>query len=175
MTTSPSPQSLEEILRPVVEESGLFLEEVSVTKAGKHSVVRVLVDLPGITRGSVTLDQVAEATQVISTALDEVTSLASAYTLEVSSPGATRPLETARHFARATGRLIRMTLTDGTKFTERLAQVADTNLTFEHGREVSLETVRQAQVEVELKRLEEVQEADFDDQTQLASELEDEG
>ncbi|XBH22503.1 ribosome maturation factor RimP [Jonesiaceae bacterium BS-20] len=175
MTTSSSPQLLEESLRPVVEQAGLFLEEVSITKAGKSSVVRVLIDLPGTTRGSVTLDQVAEATQLISAALDEVKWLASAYTLEVSSPGATRPLETERHFARATGRLIRVTLTDGTKFTERLVAVNDSTLTFEQGREVALETVRQAQVEVELKRLEEVQDEDFDDQAQLASDLEDEG
>ena len=37
---------LTELLTPVVEGAGAFLEGIRTTRAGKYSTVRVLVDLP---------------------------------------------------------------------------------------------------------------------------------
>ena len=68
------------------------------------------------------LDAVAEATTVISEALDASDALGAApYTLEVTSPGVGRPLTLPRHFRRNVGRLVRLTTVgSGEKVTGRL-------------------------------------------------------
>ncbi len=173
MTTSPSPEHLEEILRPVVSDAGLFLEEVTITGAAKNPVVRVILDLPVDQTGAITMDQVAAGSRLVSDALDTVTFLASAYTLEVSSPGTSRPLTAERHFARNIGRLIKVVTTDGEKFTARLTGISGGVLEFENDQTIEIAQVRKAQVEVELKRLEALKDEDFGDEAQFASGLED--
>ncbi|WP_127842295.1 ribosome maturation factor RimP [Actinomyces wuliandei] len=90
------------LLRPVVEREGLFLEGVETTRAGRFSVVRVLVDLPD-GPGDLALDSLREVTSAVSTALDEADPVRGRYTLEVSTPGVERSLTTPRHFRRAVG------------------------------------------------------------------------
>jgi ribosome maturation factor RimP len=90
-------------LAPVVEAAGFDLEDVTVTAAGRRSVVRVVVDRDA----GVDLDAVADVSRVVSEALDTDDSVGDApYTLEVSSPGIDRPLTEPRHWRRATGRLV---------------------------------------------------------------------
>lgn len=99
---------LTELLTPVVEGKGLHLEGVRTTRAGRYSVVRVLVDLPD-GPGDLDLDALGPVTVAVSAALDQADPVRGRYTLEVSTPGAERPLTTPRHFRRAVGH--RATLT----------------------------------------------------------------
>ena len=99
---------LTELLTPVVEGKGLHLEGVRTTRAGRYSVVRVLVDLPD-GPGDLDLDALGPVTAAVSAALDQADPVRGRYTLEVSTPGAERPLTTPRHFRRAVGH--RATLT----------------------------------------------------------------
>ena len=85
---------LTDLLAPVVEAEGLFLEGIETTRAGKHSVVRVLIDLPD-GPGDLDLDRIGEATAAISAALDDADPVKGQYTLEVSTPGAERELRDA--------------------------------------------------------------------------------
>ncbi|MDY3678065.1 MAG: ribosome maturation factor RimP [Actinomyces urogenitalis] len=100
-------ERLTELLTPVVEQAGLFLEGVEATRAGRYSTVRVIVDLPD-GPGDLDLDTVAEVTQAVSDALDEADPVKGQYTLEVTSPGAERELTTPRTFRRATGHQARL-------------------------------------------------------------------
>lgn len=93
---------LTELLTPVVEGKGLHLEGVRTTRAGRYSVVRVLVDLPD-GPGDLDLDALGPVTAAVSAALDQADPVRGRYTLEVSTPGAERPLTTPRHFRRAVG------------------------------------------------------------------------
>lgn len=108
------------LLTPVVEATGLDLEDVTVARQGRRSEVRVLVDKDG----GVSLDDVAVVSQAISTALDlpdADAALGSApYVLEVSSPGVDRPLVTPRQWRRAAGRLVRVSVTGGVEITGRI-------------------------------------------------------
>jgi len=103
---------LRSVLEPVVTDAGLYLEDVSVSAAGRRSVVRVVVDLAD-GPGGVGSDLLTDVSRQVSTALDDVDVVAGAYTLEVSTPGVTRPLTTARHYRRAEGRLVRLRTTSG--------------------------------------------------------------
>ena len=92
------------LIGPAVEAAGYDLESVTVSQAGRRSLVRVVVDAD---RG-VTLDDVADVSRLVSTVLDgdEGVTGRSPYVLEVTSPGVDRPLTEPRHWRRATGRLV---------------------------------------------------------------------
>lgn len=103
------------VLQGVVDAAGYDLEQVSVSRVGRRSLVRVVVDADD----GVSLDDVAELSRVISDALDDAdradalsaTGLG-AYTLEVTSPGVDRSLTELRHWRRAIGRLVRTRIGD---------------------------------------------------------------
>lgn len=101
-------QSLHRLLAPVVEQTGLFLEDVRLARAGRYTTLRVIVDLPD-GPGDLDLDTLGEATRAISDAVDAADPVAGQYTLEVSTPGAERELHTPRHFRRAVGRRVVIT------------------------------------------------------------------
>jgi ribosome maturation factor RimP len=119
-------QRLVELLEPVVAGTGHDLEDVTVSPAGKRSVVRVVVDRDG----GVSLDDVADVSRDVSASLDaldeaEPGALGSSYVLEVTSPGVDRPLTAPRHWRRSTGRLVRADLADGGSVTGRLLEADD--------------------------------------------------
>jgi ribosome maturation factor RimP len=129
-------------IRPTLQEAlaprSLVLEDVAVTPAGRRRVVKVLVDRALDEAGTVTeptdpltLDEVADATHVVSDALDATDVMGEQpYTLEVSSPGVGRPLTEARHFRRNVGRLVTV-LHDGTEVTGRVVSASASEVTLE--------------------------------------------
>ena len=122
MTGHPPQQELLEALEEPLAKSGLDLEGVELSSAGRRSLVRVLVDQDG----GVTLDDIADATQVVSEVLDTSDVLGEApYTLEVTSPGIDRPLTLPRHWRRNVDRLVKVTIRDGGTFTGRVLRTDD--------------------------------------------------
>lgn len=166
-------ESVRAAIEPAVRDAGLFLEDVTVSRAGARSVVRVVLDLPDDVEGNLDLDTVAEATRPISTALDAVDPLRGAYTLEVSTPGTDRPLTEPRHFRRARGRLVRLVLADGGTVEGRLRAGSEVgpdlllDVPRARGvvteRVVPLADVVRGQVQVELRRALEADLPELDD------------
>jgi ribosome maturation factor RimP len=154
VTTSPA--RLQELLAPAVAETGADLEDVSVSKAGKRSVVRVVVDRDG----GVSLDDVADVSRVVSDALDQLdeadpSALGPSYVLEVTSPGVDRPLTAARHWRRNVGRLVTASLRDGGSVTGRLVAADDRVVSLDvdgAARELGLDEVTRGTVQVEFSR-----------------------
>ncbi|QOX81282.1 ribosome maturation factor RimP [Nanchangia anserum] len=96
--------------------------------------------------------QLAEATRAISATVDEIDPIAGTYTLEVTTPGIERPLETPRHFRRAQGHLAEIALADGTTLRGRIADVADATVsvdTDEGAREVAFADIASARMAIE--------------------------
>lgn len=158
------------VLGPIAADRGSFLEDVTIRRAGGKNLVRVIVDLPEDERGSMSLDHVAEVSQLISKALDADDVIAGSYTLEVSTPGTSRPLVEVRHFKRARGRLVRLVLAGGGSATGRLVEADGRSVTVlneESGArsEFALDGIVRGHVEVELTR---VAQADFEESQQEA-------
>lgn len=111
-------QQLRDRLTPVVERAGYDLEDMVVTPAGKRRLVRLLVDKDG----GVTLDECAEVSRAVSDVLDDADDILGQqpYTLEVSSPGVSRPLTLPRHWRRNVDRLVKVTRADGSTLTGRI-------------------------------------------------------
>jgi ribosome maturation factor RimP len=139
------------ITQPLAD-AGFDVEDVAIRAAGKRSLIQVVVDRDG----GITLDDVADATRIVSAVLDEQDPVNGAYVLEVTSPGVDRPLTLPRHWRRNVGRLVLAKLADGSSVRGRI-QAAD-----DEGAEVLVENdaqarvtyadVRRATVEVEFSR-----------------------
>lgn len=99
------------MIEPVVNDAGYDLEDLTVSRAGRRHVVRVMVDADG----GIDLDAVADVSRAVSAALDAAEEaggdiVAGEYQLEVSSPGVDRPLTLPRHWRRNVSRLVKVTV-----------------------------------------------------------------
>ncbi|MFJ6699287.1 ribosome maturation factor RimP [Streptomyces sp. NPDC091272] len=167
MSTTQSDR-LRELLEPLVAAKDLDLEEIEVSRAGRRRMLRIVVD----SEQGVELDACAEVSRAISEKLDESDAMGDEeYVLEVSSPGADRPLSAHRHYVRATGRLAKLTLGDGAELVARILAVDEDGLDLEvpgvkgrrpTARRVEFADIAKARVEVEFNRKDRDAEADAD-------------
>ncbi|OII64193.1 ribosome maturation factor RimP [Streptomyces sp. CC53] len=151
-------ERLRGLLEPLVSARHLDLEDIEVSRAGRRRVLRVIVD----SDAGVELDACAELSRVISDTLDETDAMGEGeYVLEVSSPGADRPLTEHRHYVRATGRLVKLHLHDGAAVVARVLGVDDEGLDLEvpglkgrkpTTRRVEFPEIARARVEIEFSR-----------------------
>jgi ribosome maturation factor RimP len=123
-------QHLLDLLGPVVASAGYDLDDITVTAAGRRSLVRVSVDADG----GIDLDAVATVSRVVSDALDADadggSAFAGPYVLEVSSPGVDRPLTEQRHWRRAVGRLVEVQI-GGRAVVGRLTDTSESGVTLD--------------------------------------------
>ncbi|MFF9352128.1 ribosome maturation factor RimP [Streptomyces sp. NPDC014734] len=157
MSTTQS-ETLRGLLEPLVSAEQLDLEEIEVTRAGRRRVLRIVVD----SEEGVELDACAELSRAISQKLDETDAMGEGeYVLEVSSPGADRPLTEHRHYVRATGRLARFRLREGGELVARILGVDDEGIDLEvpgvkgrkaTSRRIALDEIAGARVEIEFSR-----------------------
>lgn len=140
------------LLASPLRERGVDVEDVEVSSTGRRALVRVLVDKDG----GVTLDDVADATTVVSQLLDASDLLNDApYVLEVTSPGVDRPLTAPRHWRRNHDRLVAVQLGDGESCTGRIVEATDSAAVLDvdgSRRSVRYADVAKARVEVEFNR-----------------------
>jgi ribosome maturation factor RimP len=94
----------EELVRPVVEASGLELVEVTFRRESGRKVLRVTVDRPG----GIDLDTISETSEQVSRRLDLERFEAGPYALEVTSPGIERPLRRPEDFSRRIGERVKL-------------------------------------------------------------------
>ncbi|WIM95401.1 ribosome maturation factor RimP [Actinoplanes oblitus] len=151
---------LREVVEPVVTKAGYDLEDLTLSRAGRRFVVRVLIDADG----GIGLDDVAVVSREISEALDTADEqggelLSGEYQLEVGSPGVDRPLTEPRHWRRNVGRLVAVNGVTG-----RVLSTSDSGVTLEVDgapREVAWADLGAGKVQIEFKRMDE---ADFGDE-----------
>ena len=125
---SPQRQQLQDLLDPVVSAAGYELVELSVSSAGRRTLLRITVD----GADGIDLDGVAEVSRVISSAMDaQDANFAGPYVLEVSSPGVDRPLGQPRHWRRAVGRLVSVPIGGAEPVTGRVLAADDSGLSLQ--------------------------------------------
>lgn len=93
---------IKEIIEPLLEERGYELIEVEYVKEGPRRVLRLYIDHPS----GIGLDDCEKVSSFVSDILDERDPIEQSYFLEVSSPGANRPLRKASDYNRFKGREI---------------------------------------------------------------------
>ncbi|WP_019119159.1 ribosome maturation factor RimP [Brevibacillus massiliensis] len=90
-----------DLLTPILEEMNLELVEVEYKKEGSNWFLRVYIDNE---TGTIDIDDCGTVSERLSQRLDEVDPIPNAYFLEVSSPGAERPLRKEKDFYKAVGK-----------------------------------------------------------------------
>jgi len=86
-------EDISDAVTPALSALGFYLEDVTITSAGRRSMLTIIVD--GDTHLS--LDQVTSATKAIGEIVESIQSLGETpFTLEVTSPGLDRPLTKPR-------------------------------------------------------------------------------
>ena len=96
-------EQIEKIAQPITSELALELVDVEFLKEGRNWFLRVYVDNP---EAPIDIDQCALVSEKLSEILDQLDPIEQNYFLEVSSPGAERPLKKEKDFEKAIGKFI---------------------------------------------------------------------
>ena len=143
----PLNEEISAAIRPIIEATGNYLEELSITSAGKVKILTVIID----SDTHLNLDQVTAVTKEISEIIEALEGLGDgAFTLEVTSPGLDRPLTKPRHWRKNLDRLVKIIMTSGQEVTGRIGEATETTVLVD-SQKVSYEDIKRAVLEVEFK------------------------
>jgi ribosome maturation factor RimP len=143
----PLNEDISAAIRPIIEASGNYLEELTITSAGKVKILTVIVD----SDSHLNLDQITAVTKEISEVIETLEELGdSAFTLEVTSPGIDRPLTKPRHWRKNFDRLVKITMTSGQDIQGRIGEATETTVLV-GDQKVSFEDIKRAVLEIEFK------------------------
>ncbi len=119
----PSQKQVIELLDGEFARAGYEIEDVVIDAGTRPPRITVIADGDD----GLDLDSIAALSRSASELLDAVDSpnSSSPYVLEVTSPGVDRPLTTEKHYRRARGRKVELTLSDGSQLTGRLGETSD--------------------------------------------------
>lgn len=96
-------EEVEILVTPIVEELGLELVDLEFLKEGADWFLRVYIDNP---EGAIDIEQCAQVSEKLGEELDRTDPITQNYFLEVSSPGAERPLKKEADFQQAIGQYV---------------------------------------------------------------------
>ena len=142
-------EDISAVITPALSALGFYLEDVTITSAGRRSMLTVIVD--GDTHLS--LDQVTSATKAIGEIIESLQSLGDTpFTLEVTSPGLDRPLTKPRHWRKNIDRLVKVVLLDGKEVKGRIKAASEVSATVAES-EINFADIKRASLEVEFKQV----------------------
>jgi ribosome maturation factor RimP len=137
---------------PIILNEGMELVDVEYRRESKGWVLRLTLDK----EGGVTLDDCTRISQEVGRSLEVEDFIQTAYTLEVSSPGLTRPLKTEKDFMKYRHRLIKVKTVDPIEnrrqFKGRLLGVSENRIEIEGDGgifQIPLSNVAKANLEVD--------------------------
>lgn len=101
-------ETVTDLVTPILDSYNFELVDVEFVKEGKSWYLRVFIDKPE----GITIDECALVSDQLSEKLDncDPDPIPQAYYLEVSSPGAERPLKKEKDYERAIGKYIHVSL-----------------------------------------------------------------
>jgi len=142
-------EDISDAVTPALSALGFYLEDVTITSAGRRSMLTIIVD--GDTHLS--LDQVTSATKAIGEIVESIQSLGETpFTLEVTSPGLDRPLTKPRHWRKNIDRLVKIVLLDGKEVKGRIKAANEVSATVDES-EIKFSDIKRANLEVEFKQV----------------------
>lgn len=151
-------ETVTELVKPILAEHNFYLYDMEFVKEGKSWYLRVYIDKDG----GITLNDCAAVSDQLSEALDNVEPdpIPQAYFLEVSSPGAERPLRNEEDYQRAVNDYIHVSLyqqINGKKVYEgTLTKLTDKEMTLDYldktrHRQVIIDRSKVAQARLAIK------------------------
>lgn len=124
-------EKIVQLVRPTIESLGFELWGCEYIPAGKHSTLRIYIE----SEMGVTVDDCGRVSRQISALMDVEDPIASAYMLEVSSPGMDRLLFTPEQFKAYEGEIIQVRTSSPVmgrkRFKGAMSQVNEQNIVVE--------------------------------------------
>jgi ribosome maturation factor RimP len=114
----PSQKQVIELLDAEFARAGYEIEDVVIDAATRPPRIAVIADGDE----GLDLDSIATLSRLASELLDRLDDQSVPYVLEITSRGVDRPLITEKHYRRARGRKVELTLSDGSVLTGRLGE-----------------------------------------------------
>lgn len=99
-------RTVREIAEPYAKELGLEIWDVQFVKEGAEHYLRIFIDKPE----GISIDDCVNLTHAVDKPLDVADPISVPYILEVSSPGAERPLKRDEHFLKYLGNRVMVKL-----------------------------------------------------------------
>ncbi len=100
---------VQDLLVGLLKQDGLVLFDLKITPRSGGVLIRILVDRP---QGGITVEQCAGLNRSLTRLLEQEQLCPQGFELELSSPGADRPLKTSRDFQRVRGRCLQVQLVE---------------------------------------------------------------
>ncbi|MFD1125946.1 ribosome maturation factor RimP [Lentilactobacillus raoultii] len=121
-------ETVKQIVQPILDKHAFYLFDVEFVKESKNWYLRVYIDK----KGGITIDDCVLVSDELSEKLDEMDPdpIPQQYFLEVSSPGAERPLRNDRELQQAVGEYVHISLyqnLNGQKVFEGFLRSADSD------------------------------------------------
>lgn len=145
-------QIVTDLVTPILVEMGLELVEIEYKKEGSNWFLRIFIDNE---TGAIDIEDCGTVSNRLSLRLDEVDPIPTAYFLEVSSPGAERPLRKESDFRKAVGKHVHITtkepIAGATLFEGELLAFEDGKLTVKEAKrtqEIALEQIDEARMAI---------------------------
>jgi ribosome maturation factor RimP len=140
------------MIHPIVLNEGMEVVDIEYRRESGGWILRLILDK----EGGVTLDDCTRVSQEVGRSLDVEDILQTSYTLEVSSPGLTRPLKTEKDFMKYLHRLVKVKTVDPIQnrrqFKGKLLGVSENEVEIEVEREIfqiPLSNVAKANLEID--------------------------
>ena len=140
------------MIHPIVLSEGMELVDIEYRRESGGWVLRLILDK----EGGVTLDDCTRVSQEVGRSLDVEDIIQTSYTLEVSSPGLTRPLKTEKDFMKYLHRLVKVKTVDPIQnrrqFKGKLLGVSENGVEIEVDRgifRIPLSNVAKANLEID--------------------------
>jgi ribosome maturation factor RimP len=137
---------------PILMNAGIELVDIEYRREARGWVLRLYIDKDG----GVTLDDCSRVSHEIGRGLDVEDLISTPYTLEVSSPGLTRPLRGEKDFIKYQNRLIKLRTIDPIdhrhQFRGRLLGFSDNHIVLEIDEgivQIPLNQVAKANLEID--------------------------
>lgn len=105
MNTEAIKAAVEAMVLPFLDENGFELVDIEYVKEGSNWYLRIFVDKDG----GIDIDECVRVSEFVSEKLDEEEPISGMYFLEVSSPGAERPLKKPADYHKAIGKHVFIT------------------------------------------------------------------
>ena len=99
-------ETVTDLVTPILDDYHFELVDVEFVKEVQSWYLRVFIDKPE----GITIDECALVSDQLSAKLDSTDPIPQAYYLEVSSPGAERPLKKEKDYERALGKYVHVSL-----------------------------------------------------------------
>jgi ribosome maturation factor RimP len=99
-------ENIRALLLPITEAAGVFIVDVVVRNERGGKLVQAFVD----TDKGITVDECAEISRELGRCIEQENVIQTSYRLEVSSPGADKPVRLLRQYPRNVGRRFKVML-----------------------------------------------------------------